>query len=86
MIQNKEMKALLAKSALEKYEDLTDREMEVIKYIWEGYFNNEIATLLKLSVKTVEVHRANIMLKYRTKNVIQMIRIAIAKEIIKIKE
>ena len=86
MIPNKEMKALLAKSALEKYEDLTDREMEVIKYIWEGYFNNEIATLLKLSVKTVEVHRANIMLKYRTKNVIQMIRIALAKEIIKIKE
>ena len=77
---------MLAKKALAGYEDLTDRETEVIQHVWEGYQNKEIAELLKLAVKTVEAHRNNIMLKYRTTNVIQMIRIAIAKEIIKIKE
>ena len=86
MIKNKAMNAMLTKAALENYMDLTEREMEVMKYVWEGYFNNEIAKVLNISVKTVEVHRNHIMGKYNTKNTIQMIRIGLAKGIIKVKE
>ena len=38
---------------------LTDREEEVLRLIAWGYSNKEIAARLELSVKTVEVHKAN---------------------------
>ena len=86
MIKNKIMTVLLSKSSLDKYGELTEREVEVIQHIWESYTNEETAELLKLSKKTVEAHRSNIMGKYNTSNVMQMIRIALAKGIIKVKE
>lgn len=84
MIKNKTMSGLLSKSSLEKYGKLTDRELEIVEHVWEGYMNSEIAELLKLSKKTIEAHRNNIMRKYNTNNVIQMIRIVLAKDIIKV--
>jgi DNA-binding NarL/FixJ family response regulator len=42
---------------------LTDREKEVLNLIAEGNSNKEIASLLYISVHTVERHRANIMAK-----------------------
>lgn len=42
---------------------LTVREREVIKLVAEGYKNREIATHLKLSIKTIEKHRSNLMSK-----------------------
>ena len=86
MIKNKIMTALLSKSSLDKYGELTEREVEVMQGVWEGFSNKEISELLKLSIKTVEAHRSNIMGKYNTSNVMQMIRIALAKGIIKVKE
>jgi DNA-binding NarL/FixJ family response regulator len=41
--------------------DLTSREREVLKLIAEGYRTKEIGTLLCISPKTVEKHRANLM-------------------------
>lgn len=86
MIKNKIMTALLSKSSLDKYGELTNREVEIMQGIWEGLYNKEIGELLKLSIKTIEAHRSNIMGKYNTSNVMQMIRIALAKGIIKVKE
>jgi DNA-binding NarL/FixJ family response regulator len=43
------------------YERLTLREKEVLQLIAEGKSNKEIATLLKISVNTVAVHRAHVM-------------------------
>src|SRR5712692_716697 len=43
------------------YERLTLREKEVLQLIAEGKSNKEIATLLKISVNTVAVHRARVM-------------------------
>jgi DNA-binding NarL/FixJ family response regulator len=37
------------------------REMEVLKMLGEGYQNKEISSMLNISIKTVEKHRANIM-------------------------
>ena len=41
-------------------EQLTDRELEILKLIGEGRRNKEIAVLLNLSAKTVDVHRCHI--------------------------
>lgn len=43
------------------YERLTLREKEVLQLIAQGKSNKEIATLLKISVNTVAVHRAHVM-------------------------
>jgi FixJ family two-component response regulator len=40
-------------------EDLTDREQEILLLIWSGLKNKEIGHKLKISVKTIEAHRAN---------------------------
>lgn len=43
------------------YDRLTLREKEVLQLIAQGKSNKEIATLLKISVNTVAVHRAHLM-------------------------
>lgn len=47
---------------------LTEREMQIINLIKEGLSSKEIAANLQLSVKTVEVHRHNILKKLKLKN------------------
>jgi two-component system, NarL family, response regulator NreC len=41
-------------------DDLTDREVEVLGLLAQGYMNPEVAERLVISVRTVETHRANI--------------------------
>lgn len=62
--------------------DLSDREMEIMKLLAEGYSNREISEMLGISVKTVEVHRANIMKKQDFKNITELVRYAIRNHII----
>jgi two-component system invasion response regulator UvrY len=47
---------------------ISSREMEIISYIKEGLTSKEIAGQLKISLKTVEVHRYNILRKLNLKN------------------
>jgi DNA-binding NarL/FixJ family response regulator len=47
--------------------DLTLREIEIIKLIKEGLASKEIADRLNISVRTVEVHRYNILKKLKLK-------------------
>jgi len=58
-------------------ESLTDREREILQLIWAGFKNNEIAQRLKISMKTVEAHRATMMRKRRVSNVAQLLKMAI---------
>jgi DNA-binding NarL/FixJ family response regulator len=44
-------------------EKLSNREKEVLQLIAEGYTSSEIASIMKLSVKTVQAHRSRIMEK-----------------------
>ena len=60
-------------------EDLTTREGEVLKLIAEGKSSREIASLLGISIRTVENHRNNIMKKLGLKKNIQLVRYAISK-------
>ncbi len=47
---------------------LTEREIQIINYIKQGNSSKEIATALNISLKTVEVHRHNILKKLKLKN------------------
>jgi DNA-binding CsgD family transcriptional regulator len=55
-------------------ERLTDREFEVFQLVGEGRGTREIAVHLHLSVKTVEVHRANIKEKLHLKTATELVR------------
>ncbi len=58
-------------------ENLTEREVEVLRLIALGYINKEIAARLNLSIKTVEVHKANGMRKMGMKSRADIVRYAL---------
>ena len=58
-------------------EKLTDREFEVFQLIGQGKGTRDIANHLHLSVKTVEVHRANIKEKLGLKSATDLVRQAV---------
>lgn len=58
-------------------DDLTERELEILKLIALGHTNNEIATQLFLSVRTVESHRAHIQQKVRRSTRAELVRYAL---------
>jgi len=62
---------------------LTPREREVIKMIAEGNSVKEIATVLGLSIKTVEAHKFNLMRKLNIHNKAQLVTYAIQRKIVK---
>jgi DNA-binding NarL/FixJ family response regulator len=64
--------------------DLSARELEVLKLLAIGRSNKQVASALNLSVKTVGVHRANIMRKLKLPTFSDLIQFAIRHEIIKI--
>ena len=56
---------------------LTSREREVLQMIAEGKTNKEIATLLSLSVYTVEAHRGRVMEKLNLHSTGELVRFAL---------
>ncbi|WP_434511991.1 LuxR C-terminal-related transcriptional regulator [Desulfitobacterium sp. AusDCA] len=63
-------------------ETLTERELEVLRWIAEGYTNEVIAQRLFISAKTVQTHRRNIMDKLGFHDRIDLVKYAIRKGII----
>jgi DNA-binding NarL/FixJ family response regulator len=61
---------------------LTSREQSVVQLIAEGYTNKSISSILKLSVKTVETHRASAMRKLRMSSTAELVRYAIRKKLV----
>ena len=61
----------------ESKSNLSDREAEVLRLIALGYSNKEIAARLSLSVKTIEVHKANAMRKLNLTSRIDLVRYAV---------
>jgi DNA-binding NarL/FixJ family response regulator len=70
------IKAALANGATD-LESLTSREREVLQLIAEGKTNKEIAQCFFMSVKTVDSHRRNIMLKLNIHETAGLVRHAI---------
>ena len=58
-------------------EKLTDREFEVFQLISQGKGTREIAEKLHISVKTIEVHRANIKAKLKLNSSSELICFAV---------
>jgi DNA-binding NarL/FixJ family response regulator len=59
------------------YDTLSNREKEVIKLVAEGKSGSEIASLLRISQKTVKVHRLNIMNKLNIHNTADIVKYAV---------
>lgn len=64
------------------FEQLTPREREVLQLICEGHTNTSIAHMLKISIKTVEKHRANLMSKLAVHEVAGLVRAAIEHQLV----
>lgn len=62
--------------------DITGREKQVLKLLAEGYTVKQIASLLTLSVKTVETHKFNLMRKLDIHNRTELICYAVGHGII----
>ena len=56
---------------------LTDREKQVLKLLVDGYSNEEVGALLNLSRRTIEAHRARIMLKLDIHELAGLVKYAI---------
>ena len=76
------MRQLQQKGLKDSYELLTDREKEVLQLLAEGRSNKEVATLLNLSVYTVETHRANLMQRLNLHSTADIVLYAVRKKII----
>lgn len=62
---------------LERINSLTKREKEVMALVVLGKLNKDIAKQLEISVKTVEVHRANVMEKMAVSSVADLVRMSL---------
>ena len=58
-------------------QQLTDRQCQILHLVSLGHTNREIASLLKISVRTVEVHRFQLMRRLNVRNVAQLLRRAL---------
>ncbi len=76
------LRALQQRGLQDSYDLLTPREKEVLQLLAEGKSNKEVATLLSLSVYTVETHRTNIMQKLNLHNTAELVLYAVRKKII----
>ena len=56
---------------------LTPRQKEILKLVSQGNTNRDIARRLDISVRTVEVHRFNLMRRLKVRNVAQLLRQAL---------
>ncbi|MBO9682121.1 MAG: response regulator transcription factor [Flavisolibacter sp.] len=76
-----EMKTILENGVLHRGKSdhgvnlLTPREIEVIGLVKNGYSSKEIATILSISLKTVEVHRNNVLRKLHVRSSAAMVHL-----------
>lgn len=66
----------------DSHELLTGRERELLQLIAEGKSNKDVASMLNLSVYTVETHRSNILAKLNLHTVPELILYAVRKGVI----
>ncbi len=74
----------LRKVTRTRYDLLTDREREVLKLLADGLSSKEIAVRLDLSVKTVDVHKYNLMRKLGIRNRADLVKYAIQRRLIRV--
>ncbi len=68
---------LKVKADSEQAYALTVREREIVRLLSEGRSNKEIGSHLRISVKTVEAHRATVMRKLGYTSITELVSYAI---------
>ncbi len=63
---------------------LTPREREVLQLVAEGMSAKEVAVHLNMSVKTVETHRRNMMVKLNTRSIAELTKYAVREGLVSI--
>ena len=76
------VRRLQSKGLTDSYHLLTDREKEVLQLLAEGRSNKEVASVLGLSLSTVETHRGNLMQKLNLHNTAELVLYAVRKGLI----
>jgi two-component system, NarL family, response regulator NreC len=66
----------------DRYDLLSGREREILQMIAEGRSNKEVASLLNISVTTVETHRGHILQKLNIHSIPELILYAVRKGIV----
>jgi DNA-binding NarL/FixJ family response regulator len=61
---------------------ITPRQREILRLVALGHTNREIAGSLRISVRTVEVHRFNLMRRLNVRNVAQLLRQALQQNLL----
>jgi len=83
---SRQLVELLRNNVLRVPGDLTpkisEREMQVLQLISEGFSNKEICAKLILSVHTVDSHRKRLLSKYNAKNVAELVKKAMDQGIV----
>lgn len=82
-VTGKMMMKMRQKNTVLPHEELTEREMEVLKLIAEGKTNQEIADELFIALKTVKTHVSNILSKLQVQDRTQAVIYAFRHSIVK---
>ncbi len=82
ILQEDYIRELRQRGLEDSYDLLTDREREVLQLVAEGRTNKEVATLLNISVTTVETHRTHLLQKLGLHSVPELILYAVRKGVI----
>jgi DNA-binding CsgD family transcriptional regulator len=69
-------------AGIEEEDLLTKRELEILKWVREGYQSQQIAEQLNISIHTVHTHRKNMVQKTNSKNTMELIHFATSRGLI----
>lgn len=67
-----------------RHGELTERQLEILALIVAGIPTRDIAKRLGRSMKTVEAHRSHIMRRLGVKNLASLVRVALARDLVRI--
>jgi two-component system response regulator NreC len=76
------MRQLQQRGLEDSFDLLTEREKEILQLLAEGKSNKDIASMLNLSINTVETHRTRIMQKLNLHSAAEIVLYAVRKRII----
>jgi DNA-binding NarL/FixJ family response regulator len=76
------VRTLKQKGVADSYALLTAREREILQFLAEGKTNKDVASILNISVYTVETHRGNILQKLGLHSTAELVLYAVRKGII----